>query len=341
MRNQGDHLVYAYYEYTVLQVYKDDREKAEKLLGEAYNRRTQTYGKTRCHAGFIAVKHAHLSYTHINPGPGSIGWKVNRESAVLLGANRAVLMQLAHPLVAMGVSEHSDYMIDPFGRAKRTFVLGEILTFGSQEKARQAARTINRKHLRVHGELPMDVGVFSQGTRFDARDPELLLWVHATLIDTWLLCYKLFVGSLTQTEQETYYQESKGVAHLLGLLPDKMPNTIDDLRQYVDDMVHSDLLVATPQSQQLAHQLLFPPVPTIFKPLLHLNLEITSALLPQRIREIYGIEWSACRQAAFDLSARGMRTIIPRLPVYLRELPITRRLMKETSICSTGQDQVK
>jgi uncharacterized protein (DUF2236 family) len=283
------------------------------------------------------VKQAHPSFTHIKPGPGSIGWKINRESVVLLGGTRAVLMQLAHPLVAMGVSAHSDYMVDPFGRAERTFVLGEILTFGSQEKARQAAHSINRKHLLVHGELPMNAGVFSKGTRYDARNPELLLWVHATLIDTWLLCYNLFIGSLTSAEQDIYYQESKEIAHLLGLLPDKMPKTIDDLRQYVDDMVHSDLLVATAQSRQLAHQLLFPPVHTIFRPLLHLNLQITSALLPQPIREIYGIEWNARRQVVFDLSARGMRTIIPRLPVNLRELPITRRLMRETTIHPTKQ----
>lgn len=156
------------------------------------------------------------------------------------------------------------------------------------------------------------------------------LGVHATLIDTWLLCYKHFIGSLTPAEQDTYYQESKEVAHLLGLLPDKMPNTIDDL-------VHSHLLVATPQARKLAHQLLFPPAHTIFRPLLHLNLQMTSALLPQPIREIYGIEWNTRRQVIFDLSARGMPTIIPRLPAYLRVAPITRRLMWET----TKQDQVK
>ena len=287
------------------------------------------------------MKQARPSRTNGNYGPGSIGWKINRESVVLLGGARAVLMQLAHPLVAMGVSTHSNYMTDPFGRAERTFVLGEILTFGSLEKARQAARSINRKHLHVHGELPMDAGVFSKGTRFDARNPEQLLWVHATLIDTWLLCYNLFIGSLTPAEQDTYYQESKEVAHLLGLLPDKMPNTVDDLRQYVYDMVHSDRLIATPQARQLAHQVLFPPVHTIFRPLLHLNLQATCALLPQPIREIYGMEWNTRRQVIFDLSARGMRTIIPLLPLYLRELPITRRLMWETTIHPTTQDQVK
>lgn len=276
------------------------------------------------------MKSAGHSRNYGNYGPGSVGWKINREGAILLGGSRAVLMQLAHPLVAMGVSAHSNYMTDPFGRAERTFVLGELLTFGSLEKALQAARTINRIHLHVHGDLTLEAGAFSKGTRYDARTPELLLWVHATLVDTFLLCYNLFIGPLTPAEEDTYYQESKEVAHLLGLLPDKMPNTVDDLRQYVYDMVHSNRLVATPQARQLANQLLFPPAPAILRPLMHLNLQLTCALLPQPVREIYGLEWGPRRQLIFDLSARGIRTIIPRLPVYLRELPITRRLIRET-----------
>ena len=277
------------------------------------------------------MKPAGHSHNYGNCGPGSVAWKINRESAVMLGGSRAVLMQLAHPLVAMGVSAHSSYMTDPFGRAERTFVLGELLTFGSFEKARKAARSINRMHFNVHGDLPFDAGAFEKGTRYDARNPELLLWVHATLVDTLLLCYILFIGPLTPVEQETYYQESKEVAHLLGLLPDKMPGTVDDLRQYMLDMVHSDRLVTTPQARQLAHQVLFPPAPAILRPFMHLNLQLTCALLPQPIREIYGLEWNTARQNIFDLSVRGMRSVIPRLPIYLRELPITRRLIHETA----------
>jgi uncharacterized protein (DUF2236 family) len=277
------------------------------------------------------VKPAGHSHNYGNYGPGSVAWKINRESAVMLGGSRAVLMQLAHPLVAMGVSAHSSYMTDPFGRAERTFVLGELLTFGSFEKARKAARSINRMHFHVHGDLPFDAGAFEKGTRYDARNPELLLWVHATLVDTLLLCYLLFIGPLTPAEQNTYYQESKEVAHLLGLLPDKMPGTVDDLRQYMYDMVHSDRLVTTPQARQLAHQVLFPPAPAILRPFMHLNLQLTCALLPQPIREIYGLEWNTARQNIFDLSVRGMRSVIPRLPIFLRELPITRRLIQETA----------
>ncbi|HEU5379930.1 MAG TPA: oxygenase MpaB family protein [Ktedonobacteraceae bacterium] len=261
-------------------------------------------------------------------GPSSVAWKVNREWVVLLGGARAVLMQLAHPLVALGVSNHSDYMSDPFGRAERTFMRGEELTFGSTRLARKAARTINNQHKYVHGCLPMDAGHFAQGTPYDARDPALLLWVHATLVDTLLLGYKTFVGSLTHAEEEQYYQESKEIARLLGLVPEQMPRGIDDLQQYIYEMVHSDHLWPTPQARELAFQTLFPPTSAALRPLMHLNLTITNALLPQAVREIYGFEWSKRQQRAFDLSARCLRLAVPRMPASLRELPITRRLMQ-------------
>src|SRR5260370_18044108 len=171
------------------------------------------------------MKSAGHSRNYGNYGPGSVGWKINREGAMLLGGSRAVLMQLAHPLVGMGVSAHSSYMTDPFGGALRTLVLGELLTFGSLEKEQQAASTINRLHLAVHGSLPIEAGAFAKGTPYDAGNPEPLLWEHATLGDTMLLSYPLFIGTLTPAEQETYYQESKESPRLLGLSADKMPRT--------------------------------------------------------------------------------------------------------------------
>ena len=264
-------------------------------------------------------------------GPDSVSWKVNREWVVLLGGTRAVLMQLAHPLVALGVGNHSSYMADPFGRAERTFTLGEKLTFGSSRTARQAARTINNLHKHVHGHLPMDTGAFTNGTRYDARDPALLLWVQATLVDTLLLSYNIFVGPLTHAEEEQYYQESKGIARLLGLSQEQMPQGIDDLKQYVHEMVHSDRLAPTLQARELAYQTFFPPASRALRPLMHLNLNITNALLPQPVREIYNMEWSKSQQRAFELSARSSRLVVPYLPATLRELPITRRLIAQTS----------
>lgn len=258
-------------------------------------------------------------------GSESITWKIGQESILLSGGARAVLMQLAHPLVAMGVSEHSSYMTNPFKRTIHTFLLGQMLTFGTTATARQAARTINALHKQVHGTLPAEAGAYSKDTPYRARDPKLLLWVHATLADTVLRTYPLFIGPLTHDEQNQYYQESKTIGYLLGLTHADMPSTVDDLYAYVHDMVYSNQLAATPQAQQLVHQVLYPPIPDVFRPILHLNLQLTIALLPQPVREIYGLEWGIKRQRVFDLAAIGIRSTYPHLPNRVRVLPLPKR----------------
>jgi uncharacterized protein (DUF2236 family) len=261
-------------------------------------------------------------------GSNSMTWKIGREAILMLGGARAVLMQLAHPLVAMGVSAHSSYMKDPFGRTERTFMLGQMLTFGTTNTARHAARRINRLHLHVHGELTTTAGAYTRGTPYNARDPELLLWVHATLVDTVLLVYQLFVGPLSQEEQEQYYQESKRLARLLGLSATDMPRTVTDLQHYVHDMVYSNRLAATPQAREIMQQLFFPPLPEIVRPLLDCHFYITCALLPQPVREIYDLNWGPRRQYLFDLAAAGVRLFLPHLPATLRVLPITDKLIQ-------------
>ncbi len=119
---------------------------------------------------------------------------------------------------------------------------------------------------------------------------------------------------------------------MLGLTTSDMPETIVDLQRYVDEMVHSDRLAATPQARGLAQQVLFPPAPTIFRPLMHLNAQLTCGLLPQPVREIYGMEWSRRQERLFNWSMSGLRQIVPRLPMSLRLLPITERLMREGSL---------
>jgi len=261
-------------------------------------------------------------------GNDSITWRIGQESILMLGGARAVLMQLAHPLVAMGVSEHSSYMTDPFRRTMHTFLLGQLLTFGTTSTARQAARTINRLHTHVQGTLPLDAGSHTSGTSYFARDPKLLLWVQATLADTILLLYPMFVGPLTIEEQDRYYQESKTMTRLLGLSSEDMPRTVEDLRAYVHEMSYSNQLAATPQARQIVQQVLYPPLPDYLRPLLHVNLQVTSALLPPPIRDIYGLEWGPKRQFAFDHCATLVRKTYPHLPHALRVLSISRQLMQ-------------
>src|SRR6185503_3687145 len=82
-------------------------------------------------------------------GPGSVTWRVNREQALLLGGGCALLEQLAHPMVAAGVSDHSDFRTDPLKRLRRTLDATLAIIFGTTEEARRAADGIRAVHSRV------------------------------------------------------------------------------------------------------------------------------------------------------------------------------------------------
>src|SRR5579859_6224389 len=257
-------------------------------------------------------------------GPGSITWRVDREAVLLLGGNRAVLMQLAHPLVAAGVNGHSAYRTDPFGRFRRTFDLTQAIVFGTRTEARQAAQTINQRHQNVRGILDTTAGSFSSGAPYQARDPDLLLWVHATLIDTILMLYPLLVAPLAPAEQEQFYLESLQSARLVGLSPDRCPPTLVAFQEYMRAMLSSDLLAVTPAAKELAALVLHPPAPTVAWPLFEATANITTGLLPPRLRELFGYRWGQGQQFLFNGWVRSTRQTLRRLPPWLREFPTAR-----------------
>src|SRR5262249_49508017 len=112
--------------------------------------------------------------------PSSMFWRVNRELASSHAGPRAVLMQIAHPLVPAGVPEHSRFRDHRFARLYRTSMAAAAITFGSRELALRTLASINRRHERVHGTLRAEAGAFPAGTPYDANDPELKLWVLGT-----------------------------------------------------------------------------------------------------------------------------------------------------------------
>ena len=157
----------------------------------------------------------------------SITRRVNRENVLLLGGGRALLMQLAHPKVAAGVDEHSDFRSHPVRRLRRTVMMTMAIVFGDRETALAAAGAVNRVHARVRGD---DYG---------ALDPDLLLWVHSTLVDSALVTYETFVKPLTPAEREDFYQESKLLGELLRIPGDHFPERLGDFHAYMAGMVDS------------------------------------------------------------------------------------------------------
>ncbi len=257
-------------------------------------------------------------------GPDSITWRVHREAVLLLGGGRALLMQIAHPLVAAAVADHSDFRQDPFGRLRRTLDAMFTITFGDADEARRAYKKINCVHGRVHGKLAEPTGHFPAGTSYRARDPELLFWVHATLVDTAILTYRRYVRNLSAGEQEQYYQESKNLARLFRIPESLIPPALEDLQKYLRGAIERGPVRVSSTARELARNILHPPVGLAPSLLFDLISLVTIGLLPPRLREGFGLEWNPTRQFLLDASRVAVRNMLPLLPDIFRAVPAAR-----------------
>jgi uncharacterized protein (DUF2236 family) len=250
---------------------------------------------------------------------------VNREAALLLGGPRALLMQLAHPLVAAGVDEHSDFRRDPLGRLWRTLDAMLRIVFGDRDTALTAARQIDAVHGHVRGALKIGTCAFPAGTRYEARDPELLLWVHATLVDSALATYERLIARLLPAQRAAFYTESKQLGELLGIPAERLPVEVDDFEQYLRGMISGPCLEVTPTARDLANAVLHPPIRLVPRLAGDAASIVTLALLPPILRERYGFRWSRAHELGGDLALRSVRRALPLLPRAARWMPHARR----------------
>jgi uncharacterized protein (DUF2236 family) len=261
-------------------------------------------------------------------GPSSVSWKINREIIVVAGWGRAILLQFAHPLVAAGVSDHSSYrggLISSFRRLTSTVGAMLSLTFGGEEEAIAAAAGINCIHDRIHGTLASAAGVFPAGQRYSAHDPELLTWVHATLLESVPLTYELLVGPLTQEERERYCAEAAIMEPLLDIPQGSLPRTVAENDRYMREMLGSGRIAITDTSRALARALLFPPRAYLLWPAFRALRVITIGLLPPPIRAHYGFAWRPGDARAFSRWTALLRTLQHAAPRLIREWPAARR----------------
>lgn len=233
--------------------------------------------------------------------------RVSGEPVLLFGGGRALLLEIAHPLVAAGVAEHSNFRRDPFGRLQRTLEALSSIVFRDRAAALAAARGVARAHQRVAGALAEPAGRFAAGTRYTGREPELMLWVWATLVDTAVLVYERFVGELGEDARRAYYADHRCVARVLGVPDALVPPSWEAFRAWFDAMLASDALFVTPAAREIAASVLEPAAAIADARKLRL---ITAGLLPPRLREAFGLAWddaSAARLEKLTVSVRGLR----------------------------------
>lgn len=236
--------------------------------------------------------------------------RVSVEPVLLIGAGRALLLQLADPAVAQGVQDHSNFKDNPFKRLQGTLEAVYAAVFGSEDLALGVGRRIQWIH------------DFVVGPTYRANDPEHLMWVHATLVDTALRCYTRYVGPLSAEDEETFYEQQTRVAGLFGVARSDQPATYADFRDYVDERVRT--IEVTDTGRDLIGFILDPTLPANLHvpmaPMLGFQRLMTLGSLPVPVRDQLDVEWRASDQRRFEAAERRLRRVNRAMPRPVRTL---------------------
>ena len=263
-------------------------------------------------------------------GPDSEAWRFSREAALLLGAGpRALLLQIAHPSVAAGVAEHSNFREDPWRRLDATLRSFLTIIYGSTRAARAEIRRLNELHRSI------------TGPGYAARDPELSLWVHATLIESTIAVYGAWFEPLSRARLVRFYDETKPLGRAFGIPHGLLPADLDAFETYYAGMLAVDGPVhPTPVARELAGSILRPPLGPLAKlapagvgdtvrPLLdHVPVQTYAwslwpsvGLLPPTVREEYGLPWGLLERAVSRWLVTGWLAWRPLIPAGWRWMP--------------------
>ena len=249
-------------------------------------------------------------------GPDSVIWRIDREAAVFLGAGRALLLQLAHPWVAAGIAQHSQTLSDPIGRFHRTFNVVFTMVFGTLDQALAKARHLHRRHAAIRGHLAEASGRSFVGSAYYANEISALAWVHATLIDTALLAHDLVLPPLRPQEREQYYAEHRRFGALFGIPGTHLPRDWEAFTGYVSSMFQSATLSVTPAARKIADEL-FSGI-GLPRPLPRWYRAVTAGMLPQRVRDGFGLPYAEVHRCSAERALAMTRRIYPLLPTSLR-----------------------
>jgi uncharacterized protein (DUF2236 family) len=245
-------------------------------------------------------------------GPTSVSWQIHREVTVLFGGARAMLMQAAHPLVIAGANQTGMYERNPWKRLQRTLVLQYALTFGTKSEAHAAADRINGVHERINGIDPVT------GRAYDALDPDLLLWVHACLIESALLFERLTIGRLDAAGRQRFHDEQMLAAELVRLPRERVPATVPALEAYVADTVASGELFVTDAARSVAELFFDPPRDAEWRPVLKAVARLAFGTLPPEVRDGYSLPFGLKSRHAMRAMFAVLRAVRPSLPPKYR-----------------------
>jgi uncharacterized protein (DUF2236 family) len=198
------------------------------------------------------------------------------------------------------------------------------IVFDDAAAARDSLRRVKAIHGKVRGPMSDPAG----GTAaYSALDPELLLWVHATLVDSALVAYDRFVAPLPAAEKARYYEETRKLAALFDIPAAAIPPSLEAFHSYTAGMLEGGEIRVSATARSLARSILAPG-PPLLRPLTPLFAFVTAGLLPPQLRREYVLSWNERSEKRLDRLAMLTRKLLPCVPAPLRFVPNARAAEK-------------
>jgi uncharacterized protein (DUF2236 family) len=174
------------------------------------------------------------------PRAGPLASKLQREIVLLLAWSPAILLQLAHPLVARGVADHSTFRTERYGwcrRLHRTVDAMLRLSFGTERDAQVAVDGSTRSTIACTDTCPRPKASSPPGrpTRPTTRRSSCGCtppWVHMNL-----RVYELFVDRMAPEDRDHYCAEATTIERGLGIPVGWLPRSATELDRYMDGML--------------------------------------------------------------------------------------------------------
>ena len=255
------------------------------------------------------------------PGPDSVAWRYAGDARLFTASGYALLLQVSHPTVGAGVTEHSDFKADPWGRLLRTLDYAYSMVYGGPELATEIGRRVFEMHKRIRGVKP-------DGEPYHALEPDAYAWVHMTLAEAIVAGHERFGRPLRADQKEALWQDWLRQAPLIGVRDGEMPGSWTSFRLLFRETVAERL-----QDTEAVHDVLDtlgkptgPPLPALPRalwplarvPLSRLGWLATVGLLPPPLRERFGLRWTRAHQAELNAVGALSRATTPLLPRSLR-----------------------
>jgi uncharacterized protein (DUF2236 family) len=232
------------------------------------------------------------------------------------------------------------FRADPWARLRATLRSYLTIVYGEPAVARREVRRLLDLHRRIRGPIVDPVARSRFGAAYEALDPELILWVHATLVDSTIVAVDAWLEPLDRARRARFYAETRAVGLAFGIPEGLLPADLAAFEAYLDRMLGpGGPIVVTPTARELARAILAPPLGPLadelgpvgraLRPVLGAIPPATYGwcfwpalgLLPAPVRAGFGIRWGRRERLVAAWLAAAWRGWARVLPVGWRTMP--------------------